>query len=58
MSKYEGGILCIALAKLASGELASEERAGTDLRLEFDEMVWRHVHLPTSFTIFPSDTGH
>ena len=26
MSKYEGGILSIALAKLASGELAREER--------------------------------
>ena len=26
MSKHEGGILSIALAKLASGELAREER--------------------------------
>ena len=57
MSKYEGGILSIALAKLASGELAREERQKR-LEQEFDEMVWRHVYYRPAFTIVPSDTRH
>ena len=43
MSKYEGGILSIALAKLASGELQREELELERREAEFDEMVWRHV---------------
>ena len=54
MSKYEGGILSIALAKLASGSLAREERQER-LEEEFDEMVWRHVYFRPTFTMFPAD---
>ena len=57
MSKYGGGILSIALAKLASGQLEKElelERREAD----FDEMVWRHVHFRPAFTMFPSNTVH
>jgi hypothetical protein len=51
------GILCVALKKSASGELAREERQA---RAEeaFDEMVWRHVTYRPAYTMFPSDTVH
>ena len=57
MSKYEGGILSIALAKLASGELQREAELERQERA-FDDLVWRHVHYRPAYTMFPSDTRH
>jgi hypothetical protein len=57
MSKYEGGILSIALAKLASGELRREEELERQERA-FDDLVWRHVTYRPAYTMYPSSTAH
>lgn len=57
MSKYEGGILSIALAKLASGELQRELEV-EQREAEFDELVWRHVTYRPAYTMYPSSTAH